>query len=69
MNKKRYNQRKVVKCYIKVFFIAPDTEVVRVVRQKEPDGVIRTIYNAALNACVTDVLIPFHLKHISAKYH
>ena len=41
----------------------------RIVLQKAPDGVIRAICNAALNAREGDVLIPFHLKHIFAKYH
>ena len=69
MNKQRYDQSKVGKRYIKFLSIAPDTEVVRIVLQKAPDGVIRVICNAALKACEGDVHIPHHLKHICAKYH
>ena len=69
MNKKRYNQSKVFKRYIKFLSIAPDTEVVGIVLQKALDGVILAICNAALNAREGDVRIPPYLKHIFAKYH
>ena len=69
MNKKRYNQSKVVKRHIKFLSIAPDTEVERIALQKAPDGVSCAICNAALNAREGDVRIPLHLKHIFAKYH
>ena len=67
MNNKRYNQSKVVKRYIKFLSIAPDTEFVLIVLQNTPDGVIRAISHAALNAREGDVRIPPHLKHIFAK--
>ena len=41
----------------------------RIVLQKAPDGVIRAICNATLNAREGNMRIPFHLKHIFAKYH
>ena len=69
MNKTRYNQSKVFKRYIKFLYVASDTEVVSIVLQKAPDGVIRAISNAALNAREGDVRIPSHIKHIFAKYH
>ena len=49
MNNKRYNQSKVVKRNIKFLSIASDSEDVRLVLLKAPDGVIRAICNAALN--------------------
>ena len=69
MNKKRYNQSKIIKRTIKFLSIAPDSEVVRTVLQKAPDGVIRAICNAALNARECDVRIPPRLKYIFAKFH
>ena len=69
MNKKRYNQSKIIKRTIKFLSIAPDTEIVRKVIPRAPDGVIRAICNAALNAREGDVRIPSHLKQIFAKFH
>ena len=69
MNKKRYNQSKVVKRYIKFLSIFPYNEVVRIVLQKALSSVIRVICNAALKAREGDVRIPPNLKHIFAKYH
>ena len=69
MNKKRYHQSKIIKLTIKFLSIAPDTEVVRKVIQTAPDGVIRAICNATLNAREGDVRIPPYLKHIFAKFH
>ena len=43
--------QKVVKRTIKIFSVAPDSEVVRAVIKKAPDAVIRAISNAAVNAC------------------
>ena len=69
MNKKRYNQSKIVKRTIKFLSIPPETEVVRKVIQNAPDGVICAICNSALNAREGDVCSPPHLKHIFAKFH
>ena len=69
MNKKRYYHCKIVKCTIKFLSIVPDSVVVRKVILTAPDGVIRAICNAALNARENDVRIPPHLKHIFAKFH
>ena len=69
MNKTRYNQSKIIERTIKFSSIAPDTEVVRKVIQKAPDGVFRSICTAALNAREGDVRITPHLKYIYAKFH
>ncbi|MCP6769303.1 hypothetical protein NL529_31095, partial [Klebsiella pneumoniae] len=53
-----------VKRTIKYLASAPDSNVVRAVLEKAPDGVIRAISNAALNAREGEVQIPPHLKHI-----
>ena len=62
-------QSKVVKRTIKFISVAPDKEVVRAVLLTAPDGVIRAISNAALNAREGDVRIPRRLKQLFSKYH
>ena len=57
-------QSKVVKLTIKFISVAPDSEVVRAVLLIAPDGVIRAISNAALNARECDVRIPRRLKQL-----
>lgn len=63
------NNTKVIKRTIKFLSVAPDSEVVRSVLLHAPDGVVRAISNAALNAREGDVRIPPHLKRVFAKYH
>lgn len=43
MKTQRYDKRKVVKRYIKFLLKTFDIKVVRIVRQKAPEGVIRAI--------------------------
>lgn len=62
--RKRKNQTRTVKRTIKYLASAPDSNVVRAVLEKAPDGVIRAISNAALNAREGEVQIPPHLKHL-----
>ena len=69
MSSRRKSQSKVIKRTIKFISVAPDSEVVRAVILKAPDGVIRAISNAALNAREGDVRIPPHLKHLFSRYH
>jgi len=61
-NKK--NRTKIVKRTIKYLASAPDSNVVRAVLEKAPDGVYRAISNAALNARQGEVHIAPHLKHL-----
>ena len=69
MRNNRKNQSKVVKRTIKFISVAPDSEVVRSVLLRAPDGVIRAISNAALNAREGEVRIPRRLKQLFSKYH
>ena len=63
------NKSKVVKRIIKFFSVAPDSEVAQSVLLRAPDGVIRAISNAALNAREGDVRIARRLKQFFSKYH
>jgi len=67
--KSRHNQVKVIKRTVKYLSVAPDSEAIRAVLQRAPDGVIRAVSNAALNAREEDVHIPPNLKAAFAKHH
>ena len=62
--RKKRNQTKVVKRTIKYLASAPDSNVVRAVLDKAPDGVYRAISNAALNARQGEVHVAPRLKHL-----
>ena len=62
--RKKKNQTKIVKRTIKYLASAPDSNVVRTVLDKAPEGVYKAISNAALNAREGEVHIPPHLKHL-----
>jgi len=63
------NSNTVVKRTVKYLSVASDPKLVRTVLQKAPDGVIRAISNAALNAREGDVRIPPHLRRVFGKFH
>ena len=59
---KRKHQTKLIKRTIKILASGSDIDVVRAAIEKAPDGVIRVVYNAAVNARQREVQIPAHLK-------
>ena len=59
---KKNNNLKVVKRTSKYIAVAPDQQTVKSVLKRAPDGVIRAIANAALNARSGDVQIPPQFK-------
>jgi hypothetical protein len=59
---KRKNKTQVIKRTVKYLSVSPDQIIVRNILQKAPDGVIRAICNAALNARSGEVYVPPHLK-------
>ena len=66
--KRKFNNLKVVKRYIKFLAVAPDLEVVRPLIKIAPKEVIAAISNAALNGRQGAVhiqphLIPFFKRH------
>lgn len=59
MGKRRGGENfKAVKRTIKYIAVAPDSDIVQQVIKKAPNGVIRAIANAAVNAREGDVRIP-----------
>lgn len=69
MGKRKNNTAKVVKRTVKYLSVAPDTSIVKSILQRAPDGVIRAISNAALNARSGEVNVPPHLRSIFRKYN
>ena len=59
---KRNNQTKLIKRTIKFLSSGTGINVVRAALEKAPDGVIRGVCNAAVNARQGKVQIPEHLK-------
>jgi hypothetical protein len=66
---KRKNNVKVIKRTVKYLSVAPDTSIVKSILQRAPDGVIRAISNAALNARSGEVHVPPHLRSVFRKHH
>ena len=65
---KRKNQTKLIKGTIKFLASGPDINVVRAALEKAPDGVIRGVCNAAVNARQGEVQIPAHLKPLFRRH-
>ena len=55
---KKNNNTQTIKRTIKFLSTSPDSDIVQLVLKKAPNGVIRAISNAALNASRGDVAIP-----------
>ena len=65
---KRKNQNKLIKRTIKFLASGPHINVVRAALEQAPDGVIRGVCNAALNARQGEVKIPAHLKPLFRRH-
>lgn len=66
---KRKDKSKIIRRTIKYLSVAPGTNVVRAVLKQAPDGVIRAISNAALNAREGDVHVSPQLRTLFSKHH
>ena len=69
--RQKVNKRKVVKRTVKYFFVSDDSKVARAVLQKTPNAVIKTIFNAAVNARQCALAVRLLLKPLFRhhKYH
>lgn len=66
---KRKNNKQVIKRTVKYLSVAPDQLIVRNILQRAPDGVIRAICNAALNARSGEVYVPPHLRSVFRRHN
>jgi hypothetical protein len=69
MGKRKNSKTKIIKRTVKYLSIAPNTNIVRAILQQAPDGVIRAISNAALNARSGEVYVPPRLRSVFRKHN
>ncbi|MCP6768579.1 hypothetical protein NL529_27430, partial [Klebsiella pneumoniae] len=65
----RKNKTQVIKRTVKYLSVSPDQIIVRNILQKAPDGVIRAISNAALNARSGEVHVPPHIRSVFRRHN
>jgi hypothetical protein len=69
MGKRKNSKTKIIKRTVKYLSIAPNTNIVRAILQQAPDGVIRAISKAALNARSGEVYVPPRLRTVFRKHN